>query len=196
MRAMITKLVGFALIGCLWLPLAGEAGDSLRCERGLVGPGALKIEVLAACGEPDDRAQWFQGQGAPFVPTETWTYNFGPNQFLRLLRFRDGRLRQVEADGYGFPSAPAGRCAPRDIQTGISAYRLRRQCGEPATIDVIEVLAPPQPSLRPPGYRPVAVVPIHRELWVYNFGSRHFLRAVTLENGRVVAVENGRRGFD
>lgn len=193
---MITKLSLSALICLCCLPLACLAADGMRCEGGLVDRGALKLEVLAACGEPAHRERWFQGQQAPFSPVEVWTYNFGPNQFLRRLHFREGRLRQIETDGYGFRPSSAGRCEPREIQPGLSGYRLRRLCGSPDSIDVIEVLAPLRQSHWNSSHRPVPLQPVHRELWVYNFGSRHFLREVTLENGRVVMVDNGRRGFD
>ena len=193
---MITKRSLCALIGLCWLPLVTLAADGMRCEGGLVDRGALKLEVLAACGEPAHRERWFQGQQAPFSPVEVWTYNFGPNQFLRRLQFRDGRLRQIETDGYGFPASSTSRCEPREIQPGLSGYRLRRLCGSPDSVDVIEVLAPLRQSQWSGAHRPVPVQPVHRELWVYNFGARHFLREVTLENGRVVMVDNGRRGFD
>ena len=193
---MITKRGLCALISLCCLPLVTLAADGMRCEGGLIDRGALKLEVLAACGEPAHRERWFQGQQAPFSPVEVWTYNFGPNQFLRRLHFREGRLRQIETDGYGFRPSSASRCEPREIQPGLSGYRLRQLCGSPDSIDVIEVLAPLRQSHWNGGHRPVPVQPVHRELWVYNFGARHFLREVTLENGRVVMVDNGRRGFD
>lgn len=195
---MITKTAGCLLLGGMLLSAVHEvtAADSLRCPNGLVDQGALKVEVLAACGEPVLQERWFDGLHNGFVPTEQWTYDFGANQFLRLLQFRQGRLVSVSSEGYGFAGTGVGQCQPRQISEGMSSYRLLRICGEPASRDAIQVLAPPRPLLRPPQNYPQTVVPIQRELWVYNFGSRHFLREVTLENGRVVQVANGRRGFD
>jgi uncharacterized protein YvpB len=36
------------------------------------------------------------------VPVELWTYNFGPSQLMRRVRFESGRLVMVEILGYGY----------------------------------------------------------------------------------------------
>ena len=74
-------------------------------------------EVIAKCGRPDavhtstvhgyytvDRLRF-----AKFVKrTELteWTYNFGPQRFMRLLRFGDSRLLEIETLGYGHHRDP------------------------------------------------------------------------------------------
>ena len=30
------------------------------------------------------------------VQIEEWVYNFGPQRFMQLLRFEDGRLKQIQ----------------------------------------------------------------------------------------------------
>lgn len=95
------------LLALLLLPMAGQA---LRCQHGLVAPGDHKVEVLAACGEPVFREQVMEypfrvlpGDGLshveylPFgLPSEEWVYDFGPQRFRQLLRFRNNRLASIE----------------------------------------------------------------------------------------------------
>ena len=111
-----------------------------------------------------------------------------------MLEFRDGRLRRVKTAGYGF-AAPGDRdCRAAELVAGLSKYRLLEMCGEPAQIDSFIVLRPSGP-VGAARYRPNIVVPTLRETWLYNFGSRRLLRELTLENGIVVSVDTGGRGF-
>ena len=92
---------------CL-LPLSAQA---LRCPDGLVSLGDHKVDVIDACGEPLTRDQLFEnpvrvlelggerlvqtlGVG---IPVEEWVYEFSPQRFRQLLRFRNNRLVAVEA---------------------------------------------------------------------------------------------------
>ncbi len=36
------------------------------------------------------------------MPVELWTYNFGPNKFMRRIRFEDGLVVEIETLGYGY----------------------------------------------------------------------------------------------
>jgi hypothetical protein len=74
-----------------------------------VRSGASTRDVLALCGLPDERVwqqqvQWVR-VGDAFVPNvvfvERWTYDLGPNQFVRALTFRNGVLGDVSLAGYG-----------------------------------------------------------------------------------------------
>ncbi|GAC1629056.1 MAG: hypothetical protein NVS9B10_19700 [Nevskia sp.] len=190
----------------LWALVAAppaQAADSLRCGSRIVSVEAILPAVLAACGEPAYRDVWryYDDSYARYVgDTEVWTYNFGPNQLLRILRFRDGRLNAIETDGYGFRAPGNGRCAPTAIIGGLSKYRLVSACGEPATKRALGYLVPD----RRRGFdrdggelsRGFRLQPSYREEWTYNFGARYLLRRVMLENGRVVDVEDGERGYD
>lgn len=35
------------------------------------------------------------------IQVEEWVYNFGPQRFMQLLIFEDGRLKQIQDLGYG-----------------------------------------------------------------------------------------------
>jgi len=96
----------------LFLWLLAPSAWALRCGSLLVNIGDYKLEVLRKCGEPlftDSRIEYrairLYGSGLELervVPViiDEWTYDFGPNRFVRLLRFENGRLVDVESLGY------------------------------------------------------------------------------------------------
>lgn len=178
-----------------WMRPAAAAG-AMRCDGRIIQEGALQIEVLGACGEPAYRDVW--------IDEQEWYYNFGSNQLLQVLRLRNGRVVNIDIDGYGFEARVQRVCNPLDITPGLSKYRLWHLCGEPATRRSRSVLAPEPPQRRMyPGqvyteryHASPYLTAVFREEWVYNFGSSYLLRIVTLENGRVSDVQNGNRGFD
>ncbi|MDD3763836.1 MAG: DUF2845 domain-containing protein [Nevskiales bacterium] len=193
---------GGLLAAALLVATTADAA-SLRCGSRLVSEHMLAAEVIAACGQPDLRDVWVSARNgdAGFLgEIEEWTYNFGSSRLLRLLRFRNGRLEAIDAEGYGFAEGAAGRCGPADIHPGMSKYRLLARCGEPLTRVADMLFYPQQHGLG--RHHPLAphlrgeVVPVMREEWTYNFGANQLLRIVILENGRVSDVGTGRRGFN
>ncbi|MGH8516325.1 MAG: DUF2845 domain-containing protein [Panacagrimonas sp.] len=196
-------LAAFLLLLGPALPRA-MASDSMRCGSRIVTVEARAADVLAACGEPDFRDVY--SYPGPRVPgevsdVEQWTYNFGRNQLLHVLRLRHGRLVDIRTDGYGFAPGSTRRCAADSILEGLSKYRLLANCGEPFTRRTVGYVNTLQPRHRhrhggfttSHGHIPVEVF---REEWIYNFGSSHFLKVVTLEDGVVAEVDNGERGFN
>jgi hypothetical protein len=100
---------------------------ALRCGTRLVHEGDTKAEVIHKCGEPSYVDSWkeerisrdfyvpvfydppwkYHRYRAPFlvnehVKIEVWTYNFGPSQFIRYLRFENGVLKDISIGGYGY----------------------------------------------------------------------------------------------
>ncbi|MDE2149574.1 MAG: DUF2845 domain-containing protein [Gammaproteobacteria bacterium] len=197
---------GLALVATLSLAAgAVRAQDTMRCGNRLIEVGDLAAKVLALCGQPSYRDTWTFAVPRPLryvSDTEEWYYNFGSSRLLMILRFVDDRLDSLRSDGYGFPAPPDGRCAPNDIFVGESKYRLLLTCGEPVSRRAASLLGPTTPngviSRRADGVYAYAGGynrEVYREHWVYNFGPNYLLREVTLDNGRVVDVENGERGF-
>lgn len=87
---------------------AGPArADGFYCGNRLVKHGDSDSAVQAKCGEPDSRAPVVETQClAPgWCQTvqvgERWTYNLGPQQFIRHLTFQNQRLYKVELGEYG-----------------------------------------------------------------------------------------------
>ena len=100
-----------------------------RCGRWLISKGDSQFEVLAKCGEPDFVETWYEerlvrdyynpylfdekyeyyyrGYREPIftrepVVIERWTYNLGPRQFIRYLRFYNGTLTHIITGDYGY----------------------------------------------------------------------------------------------
>lgn len=188
----ICCLLTTALIAT-WMPTMALAAGSMRCGSRIVNDGMRDIEVLGACGEPDFRD--VQTPSADWIgDRQEWTYNFGSSQLLRIVRLRNGKVTDIDSDGYGFDGVPQPPCNPLDIVPGLSKFRLSLRCGAPATRRSMSLLVPLRETQA--ASSPQHVVPLVREEWVYNFGSSFLLRIVTLENGRVSDVRNGDRGFD
>jgi hypothetical protein len=98
--------------------IAGEAQafSGFRCGTGrLVEEGDRPPEVQNRCGDPDTadtreehrsvrKTVWTYVDGVPIgkeveytvsVMIDEWTYDLGPNRFVRHLIFEDGRLIRV-----------------------------------------------------------------------------------------------------
>lgn len=193
--------VALLMLACA---LPARASDSIRCGSRIISVEARAADILAACGEPDFRdVRSYPGPSLPgeIAESEQWTYNFGRNQLLQVMSLRNGRLVNIQTDGYGFPKNASRGCAPESIIDGQSKYRLLASCGEPLTrrnLGFVQALRP-RHQHRYGGFstsRGSYPVEVYREEWVYNFGSRYFLRVVTLDDGVVSDVQNGERGFN
>jgi len=175
------------LLSAVLMSTAGAA--SFRCDGRLVSTGDHRYEVRAACGEPDLRLSthgYWIGPRLAAPVEEIWYYNFGPNRFIRELRFRSARLDSIRSRGYGFhPHAP-GACRPRDLRRNMSVLELHARCGDPDDRDLRLF----RPRHGPSAYGPVTI----REEWLYDFGPSHFHRIVTIVDGRITDVERGSRG--
>jgi hypothetical protein len=104
------------------LLVAAMPAQALRCGQDLVPDRASFSEVRRICGPPSDTQQWIEYRSVGVYPSpysqrnvnpknhaaptyitpiivpvsiEEWTYNFGPNRFMRVLRFEGGRLRKI-----------------------------------------------------------------------------------------------------
>ena len=77
---------------------------------------ALSPPAPTRCGEPANRetksvedttavnggANQLTTVGTSASLVEYWTYNFGPQSFVRKLKFVDGRLAVINTGGYGY----------------------------------------------------------------------------------------------
>ena len=103
-----------ALLALLLLPAVGRA-DAMRCGSKLISDGDPIEKVLEYCGQPTETQRtWivrqprfeYGGQEIPFpgtdeVPVDLWTYDFGPNQLMRRIRFVAGKVDSIETLDYG-----------------------------------------------------------------------------------------------
>lgn len=170
------------------LLICGFAADAhaLRCPDGLVGEGDRRFEVERKCGEPSYVEAVRDPVYARYSPhDESWHYNFGPRQMLRILHFRDGRLRRIDTAGYGFREGEIGAdrpCRPADFSTGMTAYELLASCGEPVEQSYSRV-SPPREWRNRHGHHQRTV-----EDWYYHQDERYKPRRVRILDGVVVDV--------
>ena len=212
-----------ALLAVLAAPAAHAGSDSsLRCPGGIVSGGDLKIDVLGKCGAPtlkelsqreevgvvrreDSATKGAKGTLATSrretTAVERWTYDFGRNQFIRIVSLEGGRVRSVETGGRGYseetaherPPLPVATCDYKGIRVGDDSYELRARCGEPATRDVrLLERAVSEPKRDETVERSVTVA---IEVWAYHFGPQTLTRVVELEAGKVVRVDTGGHGY-
>jgi hypothetical protein len=101
------RALGLAGVALLLPALAGA--DSMRCGSRVIKERDSIEEVVAACGEPVRKQRtWIQrapqfelgGQDYSFpgtedVPVDLWTFDLGPNQFLRQVRFIAGEVDSI-----------------------------------------------------------------------------------------------------
>ncbi len=99
--------------------------NRFECGSRLVAVGDSRFEVLRKCGEPSWRDAWEEERlervggvpyldGSPYVASrlpilvnvhvlvEEWVYNRGSSRFIRVLRFENNRLVDIQVGGYGY----------------------------------------------------------------------------------------------
>lgn len=89
----------------------GFAGNSPGpCEPSALGAGTSEFEVITRCGDPlSSRVEWsvlshHPGHGGGsrhssvqgLVPVQEWLYEFGSQQFRRVVVLRNGRVIRLE----------------------------------------------------------------------------------------------------
>ena len=111
-----------------------------------------------------------------------------------MLRFRDGRLVEVDHDGYGFVVSSQPRCRPDAPRVGWSVYRLLSFCGAPDAREQIGHLLVPLKSLDDKRARPQALQYVFRERWRYDFGPHYLVREFTIDDAMIAHVRTLDRG--
>ena len=189
------SFIARSLLTGLLLLIAATHAHAMRCGNRLVNPGDLDIQVRDRCGEPywsEDRYELLvSGAHSAFenqreVQYTAWYYNFGSNQLLVRLVFRDGQLFREERLGRGVDEL-GDSCTTVKLYRGISSGELIAYCGEPLSRnDLVDE------DVRRYGGGYERRNEVHRERWIYDLGGR-FLYVLTLRNGRVYNVETAER---
>ena len=102
----------------LLLSVSPTAALAFRCDRSIIIEGKSIEYVLEKCGQPSysrERIEYrvlqytlpgtYPGiveEGIFPVIIQEWTYNFGPTQLMKYLRFEDGILTAIETTGRGY----------------------------------------------------------------------------------------------
>jgi len=188
-----------ALLFVVLLPSALVAAE-YRCADKIISAGNTSVDLLMKCGEPD----WKQSHSEAIIETidkdskrkttitvEEWTYNLGPDRFMRIFKLRDGKVVDVQSGGYGSAKDQAGKsqCSDQIISVGDSAADVMANCGEPAWKDKREEVI-----LKRLDDNTVSKVTVVVEDWTYNFGPNRFMRIFTFRNGKVTDIRTGGYG--
>jgi hypothetical protein len=193
LRPLLFMLLAMRLISLY--PTQAEA-SSISCPGGIVSSGDSVVVLLNKCGQPDWKDSHQEEITGPlsgglrqrtYVTVEQWTYNFGPQQLLRIVTIRNGTVAGIQTSGrYGFskdeqPVKP--ECGDHIISHGESEAEVLAKCGDPfyRTSHAEEIWEPMGAS----GFRKVMVTV---EEWTYNFGPQRLMRIITFRNGRVTNV--------
>jgi len=173
---------------------------ALKCPGGIISLGELKAEVHMKCGEPtlwDQRVEETSittRKGHYFQKTLTvdeWTYDFGTNRLVQILFFHDGKLVKIKSGGYG-----QGLSGPASNRIGIISVgdlksKVLRKWGNPTYEDQRKEQRTFYGSRGKVIQKTFTI-----DEWVYDFGSKRFIRILTFENGRLVENRTGDRGTD
>lgn len=191
-----------AVLASIALLPAVAAAAEYRCTDQIISVGDTSGELIMKCGEPD----WKQSPTEEFIETldkdtktkvvitvEEWTYNLGPQRFMRIFKLRNGRVVDVRLGDYGYTKEQAGQfqCGGRIISTGDSAAEVAAKCGEPAWKDKREEII--RERLDNDTARKVSITV---EEWTYNFGPNQFLRIFTFRNDKVTDIRTGGYGYE
>lgn len=112
---MTRELRSAAAALALSLAVALPADAAMHCGHRIISRGDSAAKLLQFCGKPEvvarQRAERiFTTRHGLLLPgfveevwVEDWTYNFGPNKLMRLVRVEDGvvtNIRTLERRGY------------------------------------------------------------------------------------------------
>lgn len=197
MRTIVTgTFVALLVVGTTSIPAA-----AMRCGSYLVSTGDTKGEVLLKCGEPASQNTYQQqlregiDQNHEVRTTylfDDWVYNFGPDQLLQIVTFRNGRVFSIRSGDYGFPSRGTDDTCRHGqlLKTGETLAEVELKCGPPLVrerrSDVILDSFDTSTSLR----REIAI-----DEWMYNFGADFFILYLRFENGKLAAIDSGGYGY-
>jgi len=179
-------------IASLFLLLASPSAWAVRCGNRLVVEGAQDFQVRDRCGEPFWTDSYVDlevlGSDGPFerlreIRYDIWYYNFGPANLMRRLVFHEGVLIREQTLGYGVREV-GRQCDPDRDYTGLSTGELVAYCGEPASRR-----RQPESTVERPFRGAERWHPTRRETWIYDFGTSHLLRRMSLVDGRVREVD-------
>jgi hypothetical protein len=182
------------------IPLQAHA-DSISCDGGIVSSGDTSVELIMKCGQPewkDSRTEKIVDKSdkdvkrKTYITIEEWTYNFGPQQFMRIVTIRNGVIAGIRTGTYGTlegSDAPGPACEDSIISVGDTKTDILVKCGEPY------YKRSHQEELKErfddSSSRTVVVTV---EEWTYNFGPQRFMRVLTFRNGMVVDIRTAGYG--
>lgn len=195
------KCLPVIILFLIFLLRSPVLADSLSCDGGIVSVGDSAVDLIMKCGQPawkDSYSEEFVDKfdrgvkRKTYINVEEWTYNFGSQQFLRIVTLRNSVISSIRTGQYGTSrdgKQPGPQCDDHVISVGDSKMDVLTKCGEPFYKDShTEEL---KERFSGSGSREITVMV---EEWTYNFGPQRFTRIITFRNGRVVDIRTGNYG--
>ncbi len=84
--SIILVILVIAISGSVF---ASEEASTIMCDNGVVNLGDMEATVQDTCGEPNSQGM------------DEWVYNFGPDQPVYTLIFKDGQLIKILENEWG-----------------------------------------------------------------------------------------------
>jgi len=164
--------------------------DEAACAR--ISEGDSSVAVLERCGQPavvDSRdEEWHADDGTPVQTdmVERWTYDLGPQRFVRIFTLRNGIVTKARTGGYGTGKRDARPrdCTAAAISVGDFKQDVLSRCVAPTESYV-------HAEARERGARTLFETV---EEWRYDLGPYRLVRIFTFRNGRLTAIATGGYG--
>lgn len=175
---------------------------TLDCRGGIISTGDSRVDLLGKCGEPDAKESHDEeiterlddgSKRKIFITVEDWTYNFGPNQFMRIVTLRNGTVANIRTGNYGYgkSSGPQQReCSEQVVTIGDTKSDVIAKCGEPSSKDSHQE---EREETLDTGVRRKVFITV--EEWTYNLGPNRFVRVLTFKNNKLVDIRTGKYGY-
>ncbi|MFA5073330.1 MAG: DUF2845 domain-containing protein [Nitrospirota bacterium] len=94
------------------LPMYGTAyADTMSCSGGIISIDDRSSDIISKCGSPYFQESYQEEVSqridrdtkyAVLITVEKWTYNFGPNQLMRIVTLKNGTVTEIQTGNYGF----------------------------------------------------------------------------------------------
>lgn len=196
---MLKKIILCSMIALISSNLA--TASSFRCPGGIVTDGDAKYDVLSRCRQPflSDSSEkevirrvspteWRKYQ----VKTETWLYNYGPQNLMRLMVFENERLMEIRSLGYGYKDGDIGRYVGdvSKLTTEMSSVEVLMHWGKPSyrSDRREERIQKVDENNFMKSYVTVSE-------WIYNLGQNRITKTLIFENGELMEIKDGNYGM-
>lgn len=172
-----------------------------RYNGEVVELGDSKYEVLSRIGEPDGKMRRDRRElrkvdqvsvESVAIQQDHWLYNFGPRRFYYTLIFENNRLNCIKTGEYGYDGYDPENChtVHLKIERGDIVPVVLMKCGEPDYTETTTI----EKYVTLDRFRG-QTIRVKLEEWTYNFGDSQPLSILRFEDGTLVEVKQGPRGF-
>lgn len=187
-------------MGLSFLVFQAQAAN-FECGGKTILLGTTQAEVAARCGKPTWQDVWEEEiieviergvERRRILSIDEWAYNQGPNRFVKILKFRNGKLMGVRDGGYGYLRDRIfdPTCDEKKLSIGDTRVDVLIKCGDPTfkyswKEEIIKRIDP----LTEQKFTLVT------DEWTYNPGPHRFLRILRFNNGKLIHVKYGDYGY-